>query len=50
MKDGGWPSEVCLQGLASNRLELHRSKAVVVSVGGKGAANASDESWKDEYK
>ena len=33
MRDGGlWPSEVCLQGPASNRPERHWLKTVVVSV------------------
>jgi hypothetical protein len=31
-----WPSEVCLQGPASNHPERHWLKTVVVSVGGKG--------------
>ena len=36
-RDGGsWPSGVCLQGSASNRLERHWLKTVVVSVEGKG--------------
>jgi hypothetical protein len=30
-----WPSGVCLQGLASNRLERHWLKTVVVSIEGK---------------
>ena len=34
-----WPSEVCLQGSASNRPELRWSKANVVSVEGKGDVN-----------
>ena len=38
MRDEGRPLEVGLQERASNRPKLLRSRAVVVSVGGKGAA------------
>jgi hypothetical protein len=43
------PSEVCLQGLASNRPLRHRSKALVVSVEGKGATNASGMNREGEH-
>ena len=37
MGDGGfWPSGVCLQGPAPNHPQRHWSKALVVSVRGKG--------------
>ncbi|MGI9099548.1 MAG: helix-turn-helix domain-containing protein [Solirubrobacteraceae bacterium] len=37
VRDGGWPSVAALQGEAANHRKLLRSKAVVVSVAGKGA-------------
>ena len=43
------PSEVCLQGPASNHLQRHRSKAIVVSVEGKGATNASGMNREGEH-
>ena len=56
IKDGGyWPSEVCLQGLASNYLQRHLSIALVVSVKEKacqtrqvwiGKANTSEPLFK----
>ena len=36
-----WPSEVCLQGSASNRPQRHGLRALVVSVEGKGMINVS---------
>jgi hypothetical protein len=40
MSDGGWPSAVALQGEAANHRKVLRSKAVVLSVAGKGAPSA----------
>ena len=42
-KDGSRPPEVCLQGPASNRPVLLRSKGVVVSDWGKGVTKTSGE-------
>jgi len=43
------PSEVCLQGLASNRPQRHRLKALVVSVEGKGEINSSGMNREGEH-
>ena len=43
------PSEVCLQGLASNHLQRHRLKALVVSVEGKGMENMSGMNREGEH-
>jgi hypothetical protein len=46
---GWWSSAVALQGEAANRPELLRSRAVVVSVAGKGAPlSASGVGQEDE--
>jgi hypothetical protein len=44
-----WPSEVCLQGLASNHLQRHLLKASVVSVEGKGVINTSGMNREGEH-
>ena len=43
------PSEVCLQGPASNHPLRHGSKAFVVSVEGKGMTNMSDMNREGEH-
>jgi hypothetical protein len=43
------PSEVCLQGPASNHPQRHRSKALVVSVEGKGVTNTSGMDREGEH-
>ena len=48
--DGGGPSEAALQGEASNRHKLLWSKAMVVSVDGKGAQDASGVNQEGEHK
>ena len=50
MGDGGtWPFEVCLQGSASNHSQRHWSKALVVSVGGKGTGKVSGVGREGEH-
>jgi hypothetical protein len=50
MRDGGlWPSEVCLQGLASNHPERHWLKTVVVSVRGKVVINTAGVDREGEH-
>lgn len=49
MRDGGRPSGIGLQGQISNHLERHRSKALVVSVRGKDALNASGKDREGEH-
>jgi len=49
-KDEGRSLEAGLQEQASNRLKLHRSKAIVVSVEGKGMNNVSGMKYGDERK
>ena len=44
------PSEVCLQGLASNHPQRHVSKVLVVSVEGKGVTNTSGMNREGEHK
>ena len=48
--DGGGPSEAALQGEASNRHKLLWSKAMVVSVDGKGVQDASGVNQEGEHK
>jgi hypothetical protein len=43
------PSEVCLQGPASNHLRRHGSKVLVVSVEGKGVMNTSGMNREGEH-
>lgn len=43
------PSEVCLQGPASNHPQRHRSKALVVSVEGKGVPDTSGMDQEGEH-
>ena len=50
MKDGGRSSGVGLQGQDSNHHELRELNAVVVSVIGKGAFNASGTDQEGEHK
>ena len=47
---GIWPSEVCLQGPASNHPQRHRSKVLVVSVEGKGVTNTSGMNREGEHQ